>query len=43
VTRAGISNSAEAGSYYAVDSRAGSYWMRFNGTNEEARDEQKKT
>jgi uncharacterized protein (TIGR03032 family) len=36
VTRAGISNSAEAGSLYAVDSRAGSYWMRFDGTNGEA-------
>ena len=41
VTRAGIANSADAGSYYAVDCRAGSYWMRFNGTSLEAADEQK--
>jgi uncharacterized protein (TIGR03032 family) len=35
-TRAGISNGAGAGGCYAVDSRAGSYWMSFNGTNTEA-------
>lgn len=43
VVRAGIANSAASGSYYAVDSRAGSYWMRFNGTSLEAGNAQKES
>ena len=41
VVRAGIANSAAAGSYYAMDSCVGSYWMRFNGANVEAGNDQK--
>lgn len=36
VSRVAIANIAASGGYYAVDSRAGGYWMRVNGTSVES-------